>query len=137
MQAAAVPCQGCGAPIDPSRASYDKAGRLVCKSCEANAQIVEGDYRATQSIFGAAMVVGALTLASLTCFNPFLITTGFAFVGAVTWMRSASRLGPAHKAQLGSRLTLCWVVVSISFALSLGVIALATLGIAAGTLLGR
>ncbi len=126
-----VPCGVCGTPIDPATANYDKAGRQVCKRCEAQGVIVEGDMKATDSIFVSAVVIGVSGLFSPWCFNPFLILSAITIFGAIGWMVGAKRLGPDHRRQLGGKLTAAWVLVSISLAIHVIVVALTLFAVAA------
>lgn len=128
-----VPCGVCGTPIDPATANYDKAGRQVCRSCEARAVIIEGDMKATNSIWVGSLIIGISGVLGWWCFNPFLILSVLTVFGAVGWMVSAHRLGPEYRRQLGGKLTAGWVMVIASLAihvLILGLGLLALLGFA-------
>jgi len=52
-------CSACGAAIDPSIATYDNAGNLVCAKCAERQQLAEGMARTTAS--GVGTLVGAVS----------------------------------------------------------------------------
>jgi hypothetical protein len=123
-----VPCGVCGAPIDPSTANFDKAGRQVCRSCEARGVIVEGDMKATNSIWVSSLIIGISGLVSWSCFNPFGIVSVITVFSAIGWIVSANRLGPEYRRQLGGKLTAGWVMVIA--ALGIHLVVLAIMGLA-------
>lgn len=87
MTAETIPCTRCGDFIDPSAATYNNDGELVCKRCEAREQIDEGDTRAANTAIGAAF--GAVLLAALSwVFNPCLLAT----IGSTLSALSAAKL---------------------------------------------
>ena len=87
MSTQTIPCTRCGDFIDPSLATYNNDGELVCRGCEAREQIDEGDNRAAMTALRAAL--GAFLLAALSWFfNPCLLAT----VGATLSALSAAKL---------------------------------------------
>lgn len=119
MTAAAPPtlCQRCGASMDPSRATYDKTGTLVCPSCAATTQIAEGDARATGSLVGTAvgvLIAGAL---SWTCLNMFWILSIATCFTAVGWLVTIGR-NPAIRARLGGKLIPCVLATVVGLLLA-------------------
>jgi hypothetical protein len=126
-QTGGTPCQLCGTTIDAATASYDKAGRLVCKPCEARGIIVEGDMKATGSIWGGAIVIGVAGILGAFCFNPFYVTSILVIPAAIGWMVGATRLGPEYRRQLGGKLTAGWVLVSVALAINVAIAGMALL----------
>lgn len=123
------PCELCGTAIDPTTANFDKAGRQVCRSCEARGVIIEGDMKATNSIWVSALVIGITGLLGAWCFNPFLITSFIVVPSAIGWIVSATRLGPEYRRQLGGKLTAGWILVSLALAINVAILGFAGLAV--------
>lgn len=105
------PCPVCAQPMDPQRASYDTAGRLVCASCMAQATVYASDQliehkdpTTTKNLWaaagGAAMLgLGTLCMAFLGRFA-FLAGPLAVGVGAITLVRIVR--DPVAKKNLGN-----------------------------------
>lgn len=93
-------CTGCGASLDTSAAAYSASGDLICRACEAKETIHEGDRRAADAIFGAALSSLVLGLVSIFC-NPFLILT-FASISAGAGALFAIARHPEYRTTLGT-----------------------------------
>jgi hypothetical protein len=87
VTAETIPCTRCGDFIDPSAATYNNDGELVCKGCEAREQIDEGDNRAAMAAFGIAAGAAAFGFTS-SVLDPCLLFT----IGATLSALSAIRL---------------------------------------------
>ena len=123
-----TPCAGCGAPMDPSRAIYDKNGNLVCPACAARVQIAEGDARAVKSITGAAFGVLVGGLFSVTCFNPAMIVSIVTLVSGVGWLLMVARNAPLRE-KMGGKFVISLVAVIVGLLLGAVVPLLVLLGI--------
>jgi len=87
MTSATIPCTRCGDFIDPSAATYNNDGELVCRGCDAREQIDDGDNRAAFTALGASL--GAFLMALLSwIFNPLLLAT----IGSMLSALSAAKL---------------------------------------------
>lgn len=124
-----TPCGGCGQPVDPTRATYNKQGELVCKGCESAEMITEGYLRAARSSSGSALGIAVVSL----IFNPFYIFSIVAIVGAIRAIALINR--PEYRAALGTRHTGMMLMALGGLFLGLvrpGMLALVLLGAAAG-----
>lgn len=110
-------CGVCGGPMDPSRATYDKMGNLVCPACAAKATIAEGDQRAVSSTTGAAIGVIVGGVLSVTCFNPFLIVSIITLASGAGWLLMVAR-NPAHRAKMGGKFVFSLIAVLIGMCLA-------------------
>ncbi len=125
-------CQRCGAPMDPSRATYDKTGKLVCPSCAASTQIAEGDARATASLVGTAVGVAIGGVLSWTCLNMFWILSIATCITGVGWLVTIGR-DPMLRKRLGGKLIPC-IVAAVLGVLLAAVPLLALLGLTTAAL---
>ena len=131
MTASAPPnlCQRCGAAMDPSRATYDKSGNLICPTCAASTQIAEGDARATSSLVGTAVGVLLGGILSWTCLGMFGILALATLIGGIGWLLAIGR-DRALRTRLGGKLIPCVIatVVGTLFAIVplLGLLGLTT-----------
>lgn len=129
----AYACGRCGAPIDPSRATYDNMGNLLCPRCEANNTISLGETRAGGSIFGSAIGISVLAFVGL-CFNPFAMLSVSVLIGSIGWLVTVIRAPTSIRANMQWRLPVSAVFVALSAGLHLLILGLIALGISAGAL---
>jgi len=119
--------------MDPSRATYDKGGNLICPFCAAQATIAEGENRASTSLIGSAFAVLGTGAVALTCMNPLWITSIVAVASGIAWLSSIGRL-PQYRERLGAMYGVCVAVVILGMLLGLAPITLLILGTGLGAL---
>ncbi len=118
--------------MNPSRATYDKNGTLLCQVCAAKNTIAEGDARAVSSTVGSAVGILVGGLLSTTCFNPFLLVSIVTLISSGGWLMMVAR-NPAHRAKMGTKFVPCLIAVlfGTGFALlPLAIVGLGMIGIA-------
>ncbi|CAN5293912.1 hypothetical protein BH09MYX1_BH09MYX1_50350 [soil metagenome] len=116
-------CPRCHGPLDPTRATYDKFGNLLCQFCAAQNTIAEGESRAAGSLISSAFgVLGAGALAVM-CINPLWITSVIAVASGIAWLSSIGRL-PEYRKRLGTMYGVCVAVVIVGMVLGLAPIGL-------------
>jgi hypothetical protein len=125
----AIQCARCGNPMEPSTATYDKGGNLMCRSCAALVTIAEGDQRAVGSLITSAVAVPLLGLLSWTCLNQFGICSILTIVSGISWIVMVGRAEPYRK-RMGNSYGPCLAGVIIGM-----VIAIAPLMLLAATAL--
>lgn len=96
-------CGRCGAPIDPMRANYDKAGNQVCASCDAVATIAEGEHRAFSGMATGAILILVMGICAVTVFNPFGVMSFASFLSGLSWLLMIAR-GSVNRRMMGSKL---------------------------------
>lgn len=139
---AQAPCPRCGNPMDPSAASYDEAGQLICRTCaatnavaQANRTIEEKDPTSTRNLYLGSVSAAAAGLAAVllvsTCVlfiaSPIAILTG-------GWTIHSLLAHPETKTQLGGG---WWLVLALSiagallglFAIVIAVLAIIVVGV--------
>jgi hypothetical protein len=125
--------------MDPSRATYDKTGTLVCPSCAARVQIAEGDSRAVSSTVSTAIAVGICGLLSWTCMNFYFILSIITVVTGVSWLVMIARNEPLRR-KMGGKFVPCMIAACVGLALGGAPLAFLALGLSAlglGALLGH
>lgn len=117
MTVETIPCTRCGDFIDPSAATYNNDGELVCKACDARDQINEGDNRAALSALGLAG--GAFTLSVVSVvFNP---CCWLSILSTLTALSSVKVLAnPNLRKRLGWRLFPAIGLLLLALGLALG-----------------
>ncbi|MBX3212563.1 MAG: hypothetical protein KF850_11065 [Labilithrix sp.] len=106
----AVQCARCGIMMDPSTATYDKGGNLMCRGCAARVTIAEGDLRAVGSLVSSAIAVPVLGLLSWTCVNQLAIVSILTLASGIGWILMVARADEYRK-RMGSKYVPCLVGV--------------------------
>jgi hypothetical protein len=102
--------------MDPSLATYDKGGNLMCTRCAALVTIAEGDQRAVGSLLTSAIAVPLFGLLSWTCINQFAIVSIITLVSGASWIVMVARADEYRK-RMGSKYVPCLVGVIIGMVL--------------------
>lgn len=88
----ATTCSGCGVSLNEADVLYTPDAKIVCGTCNANADILATEKRAGNNIKSAGF--GALGMAALTfIFNPFFLFTVLSTASAVYVLKSLSDQG--------------------------------------------
>ncbi|MBX3259455.1 MAG: hypothetical protein KIS78_31835 [Labilithrix sp.] len=114
-----VQCARCGGMMDPSTATYDKGGNLMCRSCAALVTIAEGDQRAIGSLVSSAIAVPALGFLSWTCVNQFALVSILTLASGVGWILMVAR-ADEYRRRMGGKFVPCLVGVIIGMLMGLG-----------------
>jgi hypothetical protein len=114
-----VQCARCGNAMDPSTATYDKGGNLMCRSCAALVTIAEGDQRAVGSLVTSAIAVPLLGILSWTCLNQFAIVSILSIVSGISWIVMIGRADHYRK-RMGGTYVPCLVGVIVGMVLGIG-----------------
>lgn len=122
--------------MDPSRATYDKNGNLVCPGCAAQGQIAEGEARAVSSTVGTAIGVFVGGILCWTCLNMFWILSIVITACAIGWLVMMARNAP-HRAKMGGKFIPALVGVIIGLVLAATPLVFLALGITAAAVNGR
>ncbi len=115
----AVQCARCGNVMEPSSATYDKGGHLICRSCAARAMIAEGDQRAIGSLITSAFAVPALGVLSWTCLNQLALVSFVTLASGIGWIVMIGR-ADEHRRQMGGKFVPCLVAVIVGMLLATG-----------------
>jgi hypothetical protein len=98
--------------MDPSTATYDKGGNLMCPRCAAGVMIMEGDQRAVGSLVTSALAVPALGIVSWTCVNQFAIVSIITIISGVAWLVAIGRQDE-YRRRMGNKFIPCLIAVII------------------------
>lgn len=119
--------------MDPSRATYDNMGNLLCPRCEASNTIQLGESRAGGSIFGSAIGISVVAFVGI-CVNPFAMISVAVLVGSIGWLITALRASEPIRTNMAWRLPLSAVLVALSATLHLLILAIVALGLSVSAL---
>jgi hypothetical protein len=114
--------------MDPRTAVYDKGGHLVCRSCEAQVIIAEGNSRANTSAVMSALAIPVFGVLSWTCVNQLFIMTIASVAGGVGWLLMVARHADLRR-RMGGTFAICLAAVILGMLLGVAPVGLFALSV--------